>query len=204
MTNSWDKRFDTPEYVYGTIPNLFFKQQIDGLQPGKILLPCEGEGRHAVYAAKLGWEVTAFDYSTVAREKAMALAEKNNVSIIYNIHDIAEMDYRENSFDFIALFYAHSPADVRPVFHKQLVKYLKPKGILILEGFSKNHEQFQDKTQPFNGPKNLDHLFSKSDILDDFSALTCLEIQETDTQRQQSAQHFGWRSIIRYIGENIF
>jgi hypothetical protein len=40
---------------YGRIPlwrssNLFFKQIIDTLPTGKILLPADGEGRNGVYA----------------------------------------------------------------------------------------------------------------------------------------------------------
>jgi hypothetical protein len=37
--------------MYGTTPNEFFKQQLDLLEPGNILLPADGEGRNAVYAA---------------------------------------------------------------------------------------------------------------------------------------------------------
>tara|TARA_R100001377_G_C3182541_1_gene107226 strand:+ start:629 stop:811 length:183 start_codon:yes stop_codon:yes gene_type:complete len=44
---------------YGTEPNDFFKQQIDKLKPGKILIPEEGEGRNAVYAASQGWKLMA-------------------------------------------------------------------------------------------------------------------------------------------------
>lgn len=46
--------------AYGTEPNAFFKAQLDQLTPGRLLLPAEGEGRNAVYAAKKGWEVAAF------------------------------------------------------------------------------------------------------------------------------------------------
>ena len=41
-------------------------------KPGRILLAGEGEGRNAVYAASLGWEVYAFDFSMVAKKKALS------------------------------------------------------------------------------------------------------------------------------------
>jgi len=61
--DTWDQRYADSEYVYGTSPNDFFKQELDKLGPGKILLPAEGEGRNAVYAAEKEWDVWVFDQS---------------------------------------------------------------------------------------------------------------------------------------------
>ena len=46
----WNQRYASDEFVYGIHPNQFFKEFIDSQKPGKLLLPCEGEGRNAVYA----------------------------------------------------------------------------------------------------------------------------------------------------------
>lgn len=64
MNDFWNERFAAKEYVYGTDPNSFYKEQLLLLETGSVLFPAEGEGRNAVYAAKLGWDVTAFDSST--------------------------------------------------------------------------------------------------------------------------------------------
>jgi len=61
------------------MPNHFFKEELDNVKPGNILLPAEGEGRNAVYAAKLGWNVLAFDDSASGKKKAKKLAEENNI-----------------------------------------------------------------------------------------------------------------------------
>jgi hypothetical protein len=61
MIDFWNARYSAAEYAYGTEPNAFFKAQLDQLTPGRLLLPAEGEGRNAVYAAKKGWEVAAFE-----------------------------------------------------------------------------------------------------------------------------------------------
>ena len=63
MKEFWDSRYREKEYAYGIEPNEFFKEFIDNNNPGKILLPGEGEGRNAVYSASKGWQVDAFDYS---------------------------------------------------------------------------------------------------------------------------------------------
>ena len=73
MKEFWNDRYAKETYVYGTSPNAFFKEQLRLLDVGTILLPAEGEGRNAVYAAKLGWDVYAFDYSAHAHHKAIKL-----------------------------------------------------------------------------------------------------------------------------------
>ena len=53
----WNERYAVTDYIYGKAPNEFFVEQLSTLTPGRILLPAEGEGRNAVYAAKQGWDV---------------------------------------------------------------------------------------------------------------------------------------------------
>ena len=55
MKEFWNERYSQEAYAYGTEPNAFFKSRIDQLSPGKLLLPAEGEGRNAVYAATKGF-----------------------------------------------------------------------------------------------------------------------------------------------------
>ena len=87
MNDFWNDRYSSKEYVYGTGPNQFYKEQLEKLAPGKILFPAEGEGRNAVYTAKKGWSVTAFDPSSEGRKKALLLAKKNKVQIEYQIEN---------------------------------------------------------------------------------------------------------------------
>ena len=76
MKEMWNQRYAEHELVYGEAPNTFLKAFIDREEPGSILLPAEGEGRNAVYAASMGWEVFAMDFSTVAQEKALRRARQ--------------------------------------------------------------------------------------------------------------------------------
>jgi hypothetical protein len=91
----WNQRYSEKEYSYGIEPNQFFKEQITPFKVGTILLPAEGEGRNAVYAAKLGWEVVAFDISEEGKKKALQLATLNNVSIDYHIPLLTNLNLRK-------------------------------------------------------------------------------------------------------------
>ena len=99
--NQWDERFSAEEYVYGTKPNAFLEEQLPLLNLGAILSACEGEGRNAVFAASLGWDVSAFDGSKEGQKKAHKLAEQNGVSIDYRIGSATEIDYPTELFHFL-------------------------------------------------------------------------------------------------------
>ena len=196
MDNFWNDRYSKSEYVYGISPNEFFKENIGSLLPGKLLLPAEGEGRNAVYASKLGWDVTAFDSSINAKKKAEALAKIENVNIKYIISDFNSFSPETNSFDCIALIFAHLPKPDRRLIHNKLFTYLKHGGKLLLEGFSK--EQINKDT---GGPKNLDMLFSKNELMEDFEAARKMEILETTTILREGVYHNGEAFVIRMVAE---
>src|SRR4029079_8778617 len=114
----WNDRCSKEEFAYGELPNQYLKEQLDKLNPGTILFPAEGEGRNAVYAAKLGWTVSAFDISSEGQKKALQLAASNHVNIEYQVGELQAMNYKEAQFDAIALIYAHFPADIKSSYHK--------------------------------------------------------------------------------------
>ena len=41
MKAFWDERYNSEVYAYGKTPNLYFKEKVDQLKPGRILLPAE-------------------------------------------------------------------------------------------------------------------------------------------------------------------
>jgi len=195
MINFWDERYSSEEYVYGTAPNMFFKTEIEKIEPGSILLPAEGEGRNAVFAATLGWNVTAYDSSISGKNKADALAKKNNVAVDYILKDHDNFESKINSYDCIALIYVHTPEFIRKTLHQKLLNYLKPGGVIIIEGFSQN--QINNNS---GGPKELEMLFSKEELMDDFSTLDNIEIYEKDIILDEGNFHKGSASVIRLVG----
>ena len=63
MKEFWNERYSKDDFAYGIEPNNFLKTQLPLFEQGNLLLPAEGGGRNAVFAAKLGWNVSAFDLS---------------------------------------------------------------------------------------------------------------------------------------------
>lgn len=192
MKSFWEQRYSEEGYIYGTSPNQFFKQHIDRLSPGKLLLPADGEGRNSVYAATKGWLVDAFDFSENARKKALQLAEDKKVHINYSVAGITSFDWPRAEYDLAGLFFVHLLPDIRVFLHKKIMEALKPGGILLMEAFSK-----QQLPLSSGGPKNPEMLFSREMLEEDFSPFPPQLLKEESVILNEGAHHEGEARVIR-------
>ncbi len=199
-TQRWDDRYKNEEFAYGEEPNNFLKEQIEKLNPSSILFPAEGEGRNAIFAAKLGWKVSAFDISEEGKNKALKLAKSNNVSIDYQVGELETLDFQEKQFDVIALIYAHFPAAIKSKIHRQLDQLLKKDGIIIFEAFSKKHLEYVTQNEKVGGPKDIESLFSIEEIKADFPNYEIIELEEKEIELNEGLFHNGTGSVIRFVG----
>ena len=198
--NKWDERYREEQFAYGTEPNLFFKEWLSKFEPGAILMPAEGEGRNGVYAAQQGWTVTAFDQSAAGRAKALLLAKERGVAIEYVMGDLDVLDFDKDGFDAIGLIYAHVDSDKKAAFHKKLDTYLKPGGVVIFEAFSKTHLRYNSTDPRVGGPKDIDMLYSKNDIIDSFGNYEILVLEEVEIELSEGEYHNGKGSVVRFVG----
>lgn len=198
MKDRWNERYSVSGYVYGTEPNEFFKKQIEKLSAGRLLLPGEGEGRNAAYAASLGWEVDAFDYSEQAFRKARSLAEQKNVNINYILSSYEDYKYPPQHYDAAGLIYIHIPPDIRQSIHRKIISSLKPGGKIMLEAFHK--EQINYDT---GGPKDPDMLYDEDELAGDFGSLEILILKKVKIVLTEGALHSGEAVVVRMAGEKV-
>ncbi len=199
-TDRWNERYSKDQFAYGEQPNNYLKEQLEKLNPGTILFPAEGEGRNAVFAAKLGWTVSAFDISVEGKNKALRLAAANKVMIDYQVGELQTLNYKPGQFDVIALIYAHFPADIKSLYHRTLHKYLRNGGLVIFEAFSKRHLDYIAKNEKVGGPKELAMLFSMDEIMSDFANYEIIELEEKEIELSEGLFHNGKGSVIRFVG----
>lgn len=195
MIEFWNSRYSSEEYVYGTGPNEFFKERLDLLQPGRILLPGEGEGRNAFYALQKGWQPEAFDWSTAAKEKALKLASGSGYEFAYNISTFEEFEPRPETFDAAALIYIHLPEEQRRLLHQKVVDSLRPGGVVILEAFDK--EQLGKSS---GGPQDTDLLYSLAELVEDFIDLDFEVLTRAAVHLREGKFHEGEASVVRFCG----
>lgn len=202
MKEFWNTRYASSEFAYGTAPNQFFKEILEQQKlQGNILLPAEGEGRNAVFAAKQGLSVFAFDISVEGKNKALAFAKNENVQIGYQVGQLGDLNLEENSFDAAALIFAHFPPHLKSDLHKKISNLIKPNGLLILEAFSKKHLALKQQNPNVGGPGKLEMLFSEEEIKQDFSNFEIIKLQEIEVNLKEGAFHNGKSSVIRFIGK---
>lgn len=192
MKDFWNERYAEAEFVYGTEPNRFFKEQIDKLKPGKILLPADGEGRNSVYAAHQGWDVTAVDYSRSGRKKALKLAADHEVEITYDIADLSEYDFGMNRFDATAFIYVHLPRSIIKEVYTNIIKSLRSGAPIIVEVYSVNQ-----LGRDSGGPKDERVLYTEEKLRELLAGTDIEWMEEMEIDLKEGKYHVGKAMVIR-------
>lgn len=198
MKDFWNERYSEPEFVYGTEPNHFFAEQLDQLKPGKLILPADGEGRNAVYAAQKGWEVQAVDYSSSAREKALELAKEKGIEISYDLSDLAEYDFGSEIYDAAAFIYVHLPRSIIKDVYANVIKSLKPGAKIMVEVYSVNQ-----LGRDSGGPKDERVLYTEEKLRDLLSGTEIEWMEEKEIDLSEGKYHVGKAMVIRAIAVRI-
>jgi SAM-dependent methyltransferase len=192
----WNQRYSSEEYAFGKLPNLYFKSVIDLYPPGKLLVPGAGEGRDAVYAATLGWDVLAFDASDVGKEKALRLAGEKGVSIHYEVTDAAHFDLSRVQYNMVAMTFFHLPVDLRRHFFGSLHKALKPEGVVVIEAFNPLQLNYTS-----GGPKDISMLLTKEIFDEELTHLKCIQCYEQRVTLDEGPFHQGQAEVVRFLGK---
>ncbi len=195
MKQFWDDRYAETDFAYGKNPNAFLVEHINKLPKGKVLFVAEGEGRNAVFAAKKGFQVFAFDYSQSAQKKAVSLALENEVIIDYAVADVLQLSYEKNSFDAVVFIFVHFPSAIRKEAHQKILSLLKPNGTIMFEAFSKEQINYTS-----GGPKDISMLFSEDEVLDEFTGIDFDFLKTEMVDLNEGAHHKGKGIVVRFIG----
>lgn len=139
VETDYDRRYSTEGYYWGLMPNRLcydIMKIIPPIRPYRVLDIGCGEGKDAVFFAKCGYAVTAFDQSEQGIEKAKRLAEHNQVEVNFFKADL--FDYRpDREFDivFSSGVLHFLPATVRQELTESLKECTAENGIHALNVF---------------------------------------------------------------------
>jgi SAM-dependent methyltransferase len=191
----WDKRFSTPEYVFGEAPNAFLASQAHLLGSGKALAVADGEGRNSVWLAQQGLSVDAFDFSAPAIAKAQALAVKHQVRVSFMCSDWQSFDWPTAHYDLVAgIFFQFAAPDERAEIFEKINKSIKPGGLLIIQGYGKNQLKYNT-----GGPGKLDHLYDDALMREAFVGYDVLVCNTYETTIQEGAGHSGMSALVGFV-----
>lgn len=190
----WDERYSNHEFVYGTEPNDFLREEVDRLPRGRILCLAEGQGRNAVFLAGRGDQVTAVDGSAVGLARAEELAESRGVSL-HTVHaDLSDYD-PGTGWDAVVCIFGHFPPALRTRVLRGAVQALRPGGALLMEVYST--EQLGRGT---GGPPVVDLLYDLEEMRTDLEGLDLEIARETERDVQEGAFHGGLSATIQILG----
>lgn len=195
MSEFWNEVYSQNPDAYGQKPNQFFASCLQTLQPGTLLLPGEGTGRNALFAARLGWEVIAFDASEVAVQLAQHRAEQENLSVSFyhNTYELFPLGYL--SVNALAFIFTHQDNSVRRAMHHRFIECLTPGGALIAEYY--HQDQLPLGT---GGPKDLNMLYRLDDLQGDFPDVEWTICDHSTVEMSEGSLHQGLSSVIRLFG----
>ncbi|WP_367104454.1 class I SAM-dependent methyltransferase [uncultured Psychrobacter sp.] len=195
----WNERYSTVEYIFGTEPNDFLKEQYQHIPVGgRVLCLAEGEGRNAVFLAEQGYDVTAIDLSEVGLNKALKLAGKRGVEIKTQVADLADYQFGAQKWDAIISIWVHMPETVRQYVHAQIAPALKPNGVFIVEAYTEQQLDMEAvggppaaQKQRFNSLVNLRAELSELE-----------EIVGVEKQRMisEGTDHQGLSAVVQFVG----
>lgn len=98
----WDERYRRGEHVNDD-PHPLVKEFAAQTTPGRALDIACGAGRHSIFLAARGWQVTAVDSSSVAIELLRQRADERGVVVDARVADLerGEFTIKPNTYDLI-------------------------------------------------------------------------------------------------------
>lgn len=150
----WDRRYAASERVWSATPNATVAEICGPLTVGRALDLGAGEGRHAVWLAGRGWEVTAVDFSSVGLDKGRAGAE--GLVVDWVVADVRTWRPRTGTvYDLVLVAYLHLADDVFAA-ARALVA---PGGRLVVVGHAR-----RNLSEGVGGPQDPDLLYDEESL----------------------------------------
>jgi SAM-dependent methyltransferase len=102
----WNERYSRGEHIIKE-PMPLLVRVAETLKPGRALDLACGAGRHAIFLAERGWNVTAVDASQSGIELAKETASERGVEVDWQVADLerAEFEIEAEGYDLIGDFY---------------------------------------------------------------------------------------------------
>ncbi len=191
----WDEKFSADHYIYGTDPNDFLAAQAGAIPKGKVLCIGDGEGRNGVFLATQGYQVTSVDSSKVGLAKARDLAAEKGVTLKTVVADLNDFDIGENQWDGVVSIYCHLPAPLRQKVHGNVVRGLKPGGVMLLEAYTPKQLEYN-----MGGPPVVELMYTADILRRDLQGLQFEHLQELDREVIEGTHHYGMGAVVQLIG----
>lgn len=193
--SGWDARYDQEDYLFGTEPAAFLSAQAGVLPPASsVLCVADGEGRNSVYLASLGHDVTAFDASSVALEKARTLAQANGVRVAFHRSGVEEWDWEQPFDAVVGVFVQFLAPPARDVMLQNMVRAVRPGGMMLLHGYAPRQVGYGT-----GGPPAEANMYTEEQLKAAFEGWDIFRLADYDAEIDEGRGHSGRSALVDLV-----
>lgn len=160
----WDERYSRAELVWGAEPNRFVRELCERLPVGRAIDLACGEGRNAIWLAKLGWQVVGVDFSAAAIERARELSGQlspnEQLRVTWRVADVTREPPRPSSVDLVVVSYVHLQSGENQTLLATAARAVRPDGHVVVVG----HDR-RNLDEGVGGPQDPDRLYVAADVV---------------------------------------
>ena len=197
----WNKRFNTPDYIFGKAPNEYLQAQawLHLKKGDSVLCVADGEGRNSVWLAKQGMRVDAFDLSEIALSKAVALATEEAVQVQFSLASSDTWEWEPNQYDaVVGIFIQFANPVMRARLFAQMASTLRPGGVLIIQGYTPKQLEFKT-----GGPSILEHLYTDDMIRNLIGDLEVIDLCVYEKSLSEGPKHTGMSALLGLVARKL-
>jgi len=193
---TWNKRFGTEAYLFGTEPNIWLREQAGVWSPGqRVLCVADGEGRNSVWLARRGLQVDAFDISEIGVAKARRLAAEQGATVHFQVADCDTFDWPADAYDGVAaIFIQFADPALRARLFARMQQCLKPGGTLVLQGYTPRQLEYRT-----GGPPLASHLYTEALLREAFAAMDIVTLRDYEADVAEGSGHLGRSALIGMV-----
>lgn len=166
IEEKWNTRYLEREVESRNISDVLAQHQHLLPRRGRALEIACGLGANALFMARLGLEVDAWDISPVAIDKLNDYCRDHGIHINASVRDVRNKPPARESYDVIVVSY-FLQRELAPA----ITEALRPGGLLFYQ--THIHDKVDD-----SGPSNPDFLLKSNELLNLFNSLTILAYRE--------------------------
>lgn len=148
-----------------------------------------------MWLAARGLQVDAFDFSSVALEKARRLAAQRGVGVNYSVASVDDWSWPRAAYDIVAaIFVQFADPPMRERMFARMAQALKPGGLLLLEGYTPKQLEYRT-----GGPPQVENLYTAPLLREAFRDLEIIELREYEDELEEGERHSGRSALVDLV-----
>ena len=171
----------------------YFEPLLGNVSGRRALDLAGGTGRHALFLAERGWNVTLLDVSEVGLERARAEAAKRGLSLELRNEDAMVANLGCEQFDLILVFFFLQRELFPAIFDA-----LKPDGLLIYKTYTVEHPRLSGG----RGPQHPMHLLKTNELLQETLSFRAPDGGESNPYHHNAAEE-DWTMQVLFYRETV-